>query len=78
MAAKDYKLCISPLTGTVYISKTSKKHQNVMTNDRVVVDKSDFINAIIQWFEYTNDDKKEMQITENGKVIFSITDHRKN
>lgn len=76
MSAKDYKLCVSPLSGTVYISKISKKEPHIMTNDRIVVPKEEFIAALVEWVE--NEMKNGyLSITCNKKVILEITKPKK-
>lgn len=72
MAAKEYRLCISPLSGTVFISKVSKKSPNVMLDDRMVVEESEFIHQLLQWVEVRMEGKGEMNITEGDKVILRI------
>lgn len=77
MAAKDYKLCVSPLTGTVYISKVSKKDPGIMTNDRYVLSKSEFIHCLVEWLNYEMEGMDEnLIITEGKKKIFEIVDLR--
>lgn len=78
MAAKDYKLCPSPLTGAVYISKVSKRDNNVMLDDRRVLDKAEFYNAIIQHVlcEIKETDTV-MGITINGDTVMNIQIDRK-
>ena len=49
MSAKDYSIGVSALTGTIYITKTSKTNSEVMTDDRAEVPKSKFIGAIPEW-----------------------------
>lgn len=73
MPAKDYKLCVSPLSGTVYISKVSKKNPGVMTTDRVVVPKEEFIAALIDWCDAEMTEDGYMNITEDGKIVLEIT-----
>ena len=34
MAAKDYEICVSGLTSTLYLAKVSKRNPNVMLEDR--------------------------------------------
>ncbi len=77
MPAKDYKLAVSPLTGTIYIAKVSKLRANEMTDDRVVVDKSNFIACLLEWTQHQLSGSNTLSITHNGKVIaeVKITDH---
>jgi len=72
MPARDYKLCVSPLSGTVFISKVMKKSPNIMTSDRVVVSEQEFINSVIEWFKVKNDDTGILNITEGDKVILTL------
>lgn len=58
--ATDYRLCLSPLSNTIYISKVSKR-DGTMTDDRYAVDKSEFIGTVIQWIEN--------QVQTNGIVL---------
>jgi len=68
MAAKDYKLCVSPLTGTVYISKISKSNPNTMTDDRREVPKGEFLKAMSEFIYFNNIDN----VTANGEIILEI------
>jgi len=73
MPARDYKLAVSPLTGTVYITKVSKKDPDVMTDDRIAVEKSTFIHCLLGWVEsQLIDDQNTVSIIGNGKVIAEI------
>jgi hypothetical protein len=71
MAAKDYKLCVSAF-GTVYIAKSSKRNQNQMTDDRIEVQKGEFVKAIAEWLE--NQELKDgiLTITCQDKPIIEI------
>lgn len=71
--ADNYKLAASPLTGTVYISKISKKYPNCMTSDRRKVDESEFIIAILEWAKHKKDNKDHIvTITSDGKPYAEI------
>ena len=73
MAAKDYRLCVSALTGTVYISKVSKRNQNEMTDDRREVPNKEFIKAIVEWVGgQIPDGNNELTITARGEPILEI------
>lgn len=50
MPASNYKLRVSALMGTVYITKVAKNN-NVMLDDRIEVPESEFIKAILDWSE---------------------------
>ena len=78
MSAKDYTLAVTPLTNTVWITKTSKKNPNLMTNDRAKVDESVFIGAILQWIDNKLDEGEDtLSITEGGKVVAELKINRK-
>lgn len=73
MAAKDYQLAVSELTGTVYITKVSKKDSNVMTDDRIEVTKNAFIPAILHWTKsQIKDGQNILTLTAGGKPIAEI------
>jgi hypothetical protein len=73
MAAKDYKLCVSALTGTVYISKISNRNRNEMTDDRIEVQQSEFIKAMVEWIDSREKNKDGiLTITAGGKPILEI------
>lgn len=78
MPAKDYKLCPSPLTGTVYISKVSKRNPNVMLDDRRELGKAEFYNAIIQHVLCEiKDTDSVMGVTIDGDTVMNIQIDRK-
>lgn len=78
MAAKDYKLAVSPLTNTVWICKESKRNKNEMTDDRIAVDKSVFIGVVLEWINNQIDSKKDtLSITSGGKVVAEFKIDRK-
>lgn len=72
MSAKDYKLVVSPLTGTVYISKISKKDSGQMTSDRREVPTMEMLDAMVQYLEHNNN---YIRIFEKatGKTKWEIT-----
>jgi hypothetical protein len=73
MPAKDYKLCVSPLTGAIFISKISKKNPNVMLDDRVEVDENWFYFQLEQFLKAKLDKgATELEITKGGKVVMEI------
>jgi hypothetical protein len=72
MPAKDYKLCVSVLTGTVYISKVSKRNPNEMTDDRREVYKGEFIKAMVEWIDSQEKIDNILTVTANGKPILEI------
>ena len=67
MAAKDYKLAVTALTNTVWICKQSKKNPNAMTDDRVAINKSDFIGVMLEFLL----GKCEKQESEDGVIAFA-------
>lgn len=72
MAAKDYKLVVTGLTNTVMISKISKANPNLMTSDRAIVDKSEFIGIVLEW-AYGEIEKEDLPIEDDGMRTLSIT-----
>lgn len=73
MAAKDFSLLVTGLTGKVFIGKKSKKHANVMLTDRAEVPKHEFIDAILQWtLSQLESDRDTLQITAGGKLFAEI------
>ena len=46
MAAKDYKICVSGLTSTPYLIKTSKRDPNVMLDDRRKISEGEILMLI--------------------------------
>ena len=77
MSAKNYKLCVSALTGTVYISKVSKRNPNEMTDDRVEVPASDFIRSIVEWVDSREKENGFLIITAGGKPVLRIEQLKK-
>jgi hypothetical protein len=56
MPAKDYKLCVSGLMGTVFISKVSKANPMLMLSDRVEIPENHFYQLIHQFADAKIDD----------------------
>lgn len=75
MAAKDYKLAVTGLTNSVWICKQSKKNPNLMTDDRVKIDESDFIGILMEWAvnKAEKDKCRSIEIKTDGKVIAEIS-----
>ena len=46
MAAKDYEICVSGLTSTLYLAKVSKRNPNVMLEDRREITDSEILMLI--------------------------------
>ena len=46
MAAKDYEICVSALTSTSYFAKVSKRHSNVMLDDRREISEGEILMMI--------------------------------
>lgn len=77
MAAKDYIIAVTPLTNTVWICKTSKRDKNVMTDDRVKVDKSHFIGVVLEWaLNQIEEGSDTLNITVDGEVVAEIKLHK--
>ena len=72
MSAKDYKIC--PALFNTYIAKTSKKDNNLMTDDRREISDGEIL-LLIDWWLYNKcgDDGKgimfESFLKENSNVI---------
>lgn len=49
MAAKDYRICTA--LADAYIAKVSKKHPNLMTNDRRVIEEDEIMTLIDWWLD---------------------------
>lgn len=81
MAAKDYKLAVTPITNTVWIFKPSKKNPNLMTDDRVAIDKSVFIGTMLEFLlgECDKEESKDgtISFSNNGVRIVSIKFNKK-
>ncbi len=65
------KLCVSPLTGTVFIAEVSKRDPNVMNDTQVVVPESMFFDAVYSFVEAKSKDHF-FEITVGGKVILRM------
>jgi hypothetical protein len=76
MAAKDYKLAVTALTNTVWICKQSKKNPNLMTEDRVAINKSEFIGIMLEFLlgECAKNKSKDgaVQFATDGVEIVEI------
>ena len=46
MAAKDYEICVSGLTSTLYLAKVSKRDPNVMLDDRREISEGEILMMI--------------------------------
>ena len=46
MAAKDYKICVSWLTSTLYLAKVSKRNPDVMLDDRREISEGEILMLI--------------------------------
>ena len=46
MAAKDYEICVSGLTSTLYLAKVSKRNPNVMLDDRRKISEGEILMLI--------------------------------
>lgn len=74
MPAKDYSLTVSPLTNTVWICKQSKRNPNIMTDDRVAIDKSKFISVLLEWaHNQIGEDSDTLNITTSSGIVATIT-----
>jgi hypothetical protein len=71
MKAFDYQICVSPLTGKVYIAKVSRRNRNMMTDDRREVPNCEFVKAVVDWFDFHQEDNR-LVLTESGKPIIEI------
>lgn len=73
MGAKDYNLCVSGLSGRVFISKVSKKNKHQMLDDRIEISKHDFVTALLGWTKHQLDENEDtVYITADDKVIAEI------
>ena len=66
MAAKDYEICVSGLTSTLYLAKVSKRNPNVMLEDRREITESEILMLIDC---YTNNKCKDEEY-KDGIVCF--------
>ena len=65
------KLCVSPLTGTVFIAEVSKVYENTMNDTRVEVPESEFYNAIY-CFVLAKSEDNFYEVAVGGKVVMKI------
>ena len=73
MAAKDYKLCVSGIMGTVYIYKVSKTNPHLMLNDRRQVLDNEIIPVILHWANaQLKPEEDTLSITAGDKVVAEI------
>lgn len=74
MPAKDYQIAVSPLTGTVFITKVSKTNKNLMLSDRVEFPKGHFYQ-IIEQFAKTNiaEGYSTLEVKDiKGNLVFEL------
>ena len=76
MAAKDYEICVSALTSTSYFAKVSKRHSNVMLDDRREISEGEilmlidcYISKKCQEEEYKNGVVCFKSHIQEGKII---------
>jgi hypothetical protein len=73
MPAKDYKLCVSGLMGTPFISKVSKTNPNLMLSDRRQVPLPEMYVAIEQFAKgQIKEGFSTLEVTAGGKMVFEI------
>jgi hypothetical protein len=73
MPARDYKLCVSPLSGTVYISKVSKRNPNIMLDDRIEVDENTFLHQLEQYIKAKlKDGSDTIEVSVGDKVVMEL------
>ena len=66
MSAKDYRIC--PAIFNAYIAKTSKKDENLMTDDRREISEEEILSLIDWWLYY--------KCGDNGKGVMFESDLR--
>lgn len=66
MAAKDYEICVSALTSTPYFAKVSKRHSNVMLDDRREISEGEILMLIDCYISK----KCQEEEYKNGVVCF--------
>lgn len=66
MAAKDYEICVSALTSTSYFAKVSKRHSNVMLDDRREISEGEILMLIDCYISK----KCQEEEYKNGVVCF--------
>lgn len=68
---QDYELLVSELGGNVYIAKKTKQ-AHVMSSNRKLIDKSTFINVLLQWAIPQIELGDTLQITGANGVVAEI------
>lgn len=69
---QDYELLVSGLGGNVYIAKKTKQ-THVMSSNRKLIDKSDFINVLLNWtVTQLKNGSNTLQITTGDTVTAEI------
>ena len=66
MAAKDYEICVSGLTSTLYLAKVSKRNPNVMLDDRREITEGEILMLIDCYMSNKCQDEEY----KNGIVCF--------
>ena len=66
MAAKDYEICVSGLTSTLYLAKVSKRNPNVMLEDRRKITEGEILMLIDCYM----DKKCQEEEYKDGVVCF--------
>ena len=80
MAAKDYHIC--PALFNAYIAKVSKKHPNMMTDDRRIITEGEIL-MLIDWYldnelgEEHNTLSFASQVREGKRVQLKFIDEEK-
>ena len=76
MAAKDYEICVSGLTSTLYLAKVSKRNPNVMLEDRRKITEGEILMLIdcymdkkCQEEEYKDGVVRFKSHIQEGKII---------
>ena len=76
MAAKDYEICVSGLTSTLYLAKVSKRNPNVMLDDRRKITEGEILMLIdcymdkkCQEEEYKDGVVRFKSHIQEGKII---------
>jgi hypothetical protein len=65
------KLCVSPLTGTVYIADISKKDKHMMLDTRIEVTENEFMHCIFEYLEAKYPDTI-CEVTVRGKPAMEL------
>lgn len=66
MAAKDYEICVSGLTSTLYLAKVSKRNPNLMLKDRREITESEIL-MLVDWYM---ENKCQDEEHKDGVVCF--------